>query len=226
MDAVERLIWELRSNDQWGAGRVEATEYGVPNIERLTCLDAHACVIRSYNVLYVPGLLQHPSYALAATRAAYPRLSESELRRWVLMRSARTQAFLDQLAADRLTGIFVIGQQAIMHEIETEAHARQLEYLLRLIDTQPGIRVMILPFATPPPLFTAHLFLWAFPESETGETENRSTPACAYMENPAGGTYTSRIDDLARVRSAWADLVSASMGLTESRSYIAEVLGA
>jgi hypothetical protein len=226
MDAVERLIWELRSNDQWGAGRVEATEYGVTNIERLTRLDAHATVIRSYNILYVPGLLQHPAYALATTRAANPRLSEAELRRWILLRSARSQAFLDQLRTDRLTGLFVVGQQAIMHEVDANAHVRQLQHLLDVIDTHPQIQVRILPFGTIPPAFAAHLFMWAFGDGQSGEKENRATPACAYLENPAGGSYTTRVDDLARLRSAWADLVNASTGPAESRSYIAEVLGA
>ncbi|MGP3970637.1 DUF5753 domain-containing protein [Streptomyces sp. 6N223] len=226
MDAVERLIWDLRSKDQWGAGRVEATEYGVPNIERLTRLDAHAAVIRSCNILYIPGLLQHPAYALATTKAAFPRLPEAELRRWILMRSARTHAFLDLLRSDRLTGLFVVGQQAIMHEASGDAHIRQLEHLLDVIDAHSQIQVLILPFHTVPPAFTTQLFLWAFRGEGSGDTANRTTPACAYTESAAGGTYTTRIDDLARMRSAWADLVNASMGPAESRSYIAEVLGA
>jgi hypothetical protein len=226
MDAVERLIWDLRSKDQWGAGRVEATEYGVPNIERLTCLDAHAAVIRSYNILFVPGLLQHTAYALATTRAANPRLPESELRRWILMRSARTQAFQDQLRTDRLTGIFVIGQQALIHGVSGDAHLRQLEYLLEVIDAQPQMQVLVLPFHTIPPAFTTQLFLWAFRDESSRDMGNRATPACAYTETAAGGNYTTRIDDLARMRSAWADLVNASMGPAESRSYIAEILGA
>jgi Domain of unknown function (DUF5753) len=226
MDAVERLIWELRSKDQWGAGRVEATEYGVTNIERLTRLDAHATAVRSYNLLVVPGLLQHPAYTLATMRAAYPQLPEAELRRRVLMRSARSQAFVDLLRTDRLAGLFVIGQYSLMCDIGTDAHVRQLEHLLDVIDAHPELQVMVLPFQTMPPGFTEHLFMWAFRDGQSGETENRAAPACAYMENPAGGTYTTRVDDLARMRSTWADLVNASMGAAESRSYIAEVLGA
>jgi hypothetical protein len=228
MDAVERLIWELRSNEQWGSGRVEATEHGVPNVERLTRLDAHAAVIRSCSLPVVPGLLQRPEYALATTRAAHPRLPEATLRRLVLMRSARSQAFLDQLRTDRLAGIFVIGQQAIMQAAGdgvVGAHLRQLEHLLDVIDTHPQINVLVLPFHAVPAAFTTQVFMWAFRDSESGETENKSTLACAYTENPAGGTYTTRVDDLARWRSVWADLVTASLGPAESRNYIAEVLG-
>jgi uncharacterized protein DUF5753 len=228
MDAVERLIWELRSNEQWGSGRVEATEHGVPNVERLTRLDAHAAVIRSCSLLVVPGLLQRPEYALATTRAAHPRLPEATLRRLILMRSARSQAFLDQLRTDRLTGLFVVGQQAIMQaagEGAGDAHVRQLEHLLDIIDTHPQIQVLILPFHQIPAAFTTQVFMWAFRNHESGEAENRATPACAYTETPAGGTYTTRVDDLARWRSVWADLLTASLGPAESRSYIAEVLG-
>jgi hypothetical protein len=228
MGEVDRLIWELRSREQWGSGRVEATEHGVPNVERLTRLDAHAAAIRSYSLLVVPGLLQRPEYALATTRAAHPRMSEATLRRLILMRSARSQAFLDQVRADRLMGLFVIGQQAIVHaagEGAAEAHVRQLEHLLDVIDTHPQVTVMILPFQGIPAAFTTQVFMWAFMDGESGETENRAMPACAYTEDPAGGTYTTRIDDLARWRSVWADLVTASLGPAESRSYIAEVLG-
>lgn len=226
MDAVEGLIWELRSRNQWGSGRIEATEYGVPNIERLTRLDTHAAVIRSYNLLYVPGLLQHPAYSLATTRAANPRLPETELRRWILMRSARSQSFLDLLRGDRMTAVFVVGQQAFLHEVAGDVHATQLRHLLDLADTCPQVQLLVLPFQAVPPAFTTQLFLWTFADTCSGQTENRTTPACAYSESVTGGTYSTRVDDLARIRTAWADLVSASMGPAESRSYIVQLLGA
>jgi hypothetical protein len=101
VQTTEELIRYLRAPDQRGIGRVESTESGGPNIERLAQLDAQALTIRVWDSTLVPGNFQTPRYSEAVLKAAQPHLSGFELRRRVTLKERRAQALLDRWRAVR-----------------------------------------------------------------------------------------------------------------------------
>jgi len=64
-------------------------------------LEEAACLIRTNEVQFVPGLLQTPEYAAEVIRLGYPLGHESQIRRRVSLRMAR-QELLDGPDAPRL----------------------------------------------------------------------------------------------------------------------------
>ncbi|MDH2390432.1 DUF5753 domain-containing protein [Streptomyces sp. HNM0663] len=223
---TEELIGLLRAPDQSGQGRVEQTAYGGPNIERLAALDAHASSLRSYSLLTVPGLLQDPEYGMHVIRAALPRLPDHELRRRVLMKSARAVSFLERARRGEVRAAFVLGEQSLAHAPgldAVEAHRKQLRRLLAMTDIH-SLSVQILPFHTVPPQFASQFSLWAFAKEPDREAE-LARKAVGYCESIMGGSYSTRLDDMATMHSTFADLVSLAWPPSRSRSHIAELLG-
>jgi hypothetical protein len=99
-----------------------------------------------------------------------------------MKRPSRSQTFLGPARAARPAGVFVVGQQAILHpagDSGEDTHVEQIEHLLDVIDTHPQIQVLVLPFGTIPPAFATHLFMWTFGDNRSGDTENGAAPACA-----------------------------------------------
>ncbi|WP_267245242.1 DUF5753 domain-containing protein [Streptomyces sp. PR69] len=223
---TEELIGLLRAPDQSGQGRVEQTPYGGPNIERLAALDAHASSLRSYSLLTVPGLLQAPEYGQHIIRAALPRLPDREIRRRTLMKSARAVSFFERAKRGELRAAFVVGEQALVHAPgldAIEAHRKQLRRLLAMTDIR-SLSVQVLPFHVVPPQFASQFSLWAFAKEPEGEAE-LARKAVGYCESIMGGSYSTRLDDMATMHNTFADLVSLAWPPSQSRSYIAELLG-
>lgn len=65
-----------------------------PWFETLLGLEEAASVIRTYEVQFVPGLLQTEDYARAVTRLGHPRASAVEIERRVALRMERQKLFL------------------------------------------------------------------------------------------------------------------------------------
>ncbi|WP_165985674.1 DUF5753 domain-containing protein [Streptomyces sp. YIM 98790] len=226
---VDQLIRELRAREQFGAGRVEQLGYGATNLDRLAAMDAHAVVIRSFNLQAVPGLLQTPAYSEEIIRASLPRLPRAEVRRRMLLKSGRSQMFLER--ARTRTGpkaLFVIGEQALYQSFASvDVHRAQLRHLLHVMSTAfPWTRVQVLPRRVVPAGLLSHLVLWSFDEAPEELTE--ATPSyrrVAYVETGLGGWYSTRSDDLSRGHGLFADIVASSLGEYESRQAIRTALG-
>jgi transcriptional regulator with XRE-family HTH domain len=106
-------------------------------------LEAAASVIRNYEVQFVPGLLQSPSYAREVIQLGHPSISGDELARRVELRmgrkrlltrptSPRLWAALDEAVLRR-----PMGDAAVMRE--------QIEHLLEMTDN-PNVTLQIVPF--------------------------------------------------------------------------------
>ena len=106
-------------------------------------LEAAASVIRNYEVQFVPGLLQSPSYAREVIRLGHPTISADELNRRVELRmgrkrlltrptSPRLWAALDEAVLRR-----PMGDASVMRE--------QVEHLLEMTDN-PNVTLQIVPF--------------------------------------------------------------------------------
>jgi transcriptional regulator with XRE-family HTH domain len=107
-------------------------------------LEEAASVIRTYEVQFVPGLLQTQAYARAVTRLGYPRASGIEVERRVQLRMNRQKA-LDGPSAPRLWA--VMDEATLRRPLGEDGVMRaQLEHLLEAA-TRPNVTLQVAPFA-------------------------------------------------------------------------------
>jgi transcriptional regulator with XRE-family HTH domain len=106
-------------------------------------LEEAASVIRTYEVQFVPGLLQTEEYARAVTRLGYPRASHSEIERRVALRMTRQNA-LDGPRAPRLWA--VMDEATLRRPLgSTNVMQAQLRHLLEAAD-RPNVTLQVAPF--------------------------------------------------------------------------------
>lgn len=215
MQTTEELIRYLRAPDQRGVGRVESAESGGPNIERLAQLDAQALTIRAWDSTLVPGNLQTPRYSEAILRAAQPHLSGFELRRRVALKEQRARAFLGRLEGqENPPRVYVaIGERALTHPtgVSEEVHREQLQHLLDVSERQTlSLQVMpddIRPLADQFTVFAL-------------DADHR----VGYVETILGSWYSTRLEDVARLHSAFSGIGREAMSRQKTRAFIGEVL--
>ncbi|MEE1928212.1 helix-turn-helix transcriptional regulator [Streptomyces sp. TRM 70351] len=116
----------------------------LPNwFETLLGLEEAASVIRTYEVQFVPGLLQTAEYARAVTRLGHSRAPEAEIERRVSLRMRR-QELLGRPHAPRLWA--VIDEAALRRPLGGPAVMRdQIDHLLAVAE-QPNVTLQVAPF--------------------------------------------------------------------------------
>jgi hypothetical protein len=106
-------------------------------------LEASAALIRTYEVQFVPGLLQTPEYARAVIRLGYLDSTAEEIERRVSLRMQRQQA-LNRPNGPRLWA--VVDEAALRRPIGGRAVMRaQLEALVEATG-RPTVRLQVVPF--------------------------------------------------------------------------------
>ncbi|MFK0168923.1 helix-turn-helix domain-containing protein [Streptomyces sp. NPDC090306] len=110
--------------------------------DRLVGLQEAATAIRTFEIQYVPGLLQTPAYARAVVERGLPSAPASEVRRRVELRTHRTQ-LLDRPDAPRLWA--VIDESALLRVLGgPEVMRAQLAHLIEMAQ-RPHVTVQIVP---------------------------------------------------------------------------------
>ncbi|MEV5440899.1 helix-turn-helix transcriptional regulator [Streptomyces sp. NPDC052682] len=110
--------------------------------ERLVGLQEAAATIRTFEIQYVPGLLQTPAYTRAVVERGLPNASAGEVERRVELRTRRAQLLLradaPQLWAvlDESVLLRVLGSRAVMRD--------QLTHLIEMAE-RPNVTVQIVP---------------------------------------------------------------------------------
>ncbi|MFJ3952240.1 helix-turn-helix domain-containing protein [Streptomyces libani] len=106
-------------------------------------LEEAASVIRTYEVQFVPGLLQTPDYARAVAQLGHPRSSPEEIERRVQLRVQR-QELLTIADAPRVWA--VIDEASLRRPLGgPEVMAGQLRHLLKMTEL-PNVTLQIAPF--------------------------------------------------------------------------------
>ncbi|MET7852017.1 helix-turn-helix transcriptional regulator [Streptomyces avermitilis] len=110
--------------------------------DRLVGLQEAAATIRTFEIQYVPGLLQTPAYTRAVVQRGLPTASAVEVQRRVELRTRR-QEMLQRADAPRLWAIIdesvllrVLGSRDVMRD--------QLEHLITMAQ-RPQVTVQIVP---------------------------------------------------------------------------------
>ncbi|MET7880621.1 MULTISPECIES: helix-turn-helix domain-containing protein [Micromonospora] len=149
-------------------------------------LEAAAALIRSYEVQFVPGLLQTPEYARAVVLLGHSAADVAEIDRRVALRMQRQQL----LRRDRPPQLWVVVDEAALRRPigGVEVMRGQLEALIEATRS-PHIRLQVIPFAA-----GGHAAAGgAFTILRFGDQE---LPDIVYIEQLTSALYLDKRDDL------------------------------
>jgi hypothetical protein len=149
-------------------------------------LEEAASVLRTYEILFVPGLLQTQDYARAVMTRAWPRAREEEIDRRLRLRLTRQQ-ILGRSNGPTLWAI--IDEAALRRRIGgPEVLRSQLEYLIEVI-RNPRITIQITPLRVGMHSAEAGAFtIMRFPEPEL--------PDVVYVEQLTSALYLDKREDV------------------------------
>ncbi|MFJ3592027.1 helix-turn-helix domain-containing protein [Streptomyces sp. NPDC090231] len=138
VDALADMARE-RGSSWWGEYRDSLPA----ELLDLAEMEHHASMLRSAQIMHIPGILQQPDYMRAIFAEAVPAMRPETLDRHTEFRIRRA-ALLDR--ADPPPCEFVIHESALrMRFGDRNVLRRQLEYMLEQSD-RPGITLRIVPF--------------------------------------------------------------------------------
>lgn len=197
---ARRRGWWTRYTDVLGSG----TYVG---------LEAEADSLRSYESMFVPGLLQTEDYARAVIRAMHTKPNPESQERVLTARMARQEvlartdppeiwAVLDESALNRPVGGPEVMRAQLQHliEVTTRPHSTiTLQVLPLTIGAHPGMEgpFTILNFHAP------------------------TDPPMVYLETATDGLYLDDPADVERYTLMFNHLVARALGPDESRTMIA-----
>ena len=118
----------------------------LPNwFEVYISLEEAASLIRTYEVQFVPGLLQVEAYSRAVVTLGFPEVDDGELEQRVALRMTRQ----DGLSGANAPRLWAVMDEAVLHRPlgGRDAMRRQLRHLIDVCDL-PNVTIQLLPFAT------------------------------------------------------------------------------
>jgi hypothetical protein len=149
-------------------------------------LEASAALIRTYEVQFVPGLVQTEGYARAVVKLGHGGAAPEEIDRRVALRMQR-QAILDRVQPVQLWA--VVDEAALRRPIGgTDVMRAQLEALLEAT-SRPNVRLQIVPFHAGGHSAAGGAFtILRFPDQEL--------PDVIYIEQLTSALYLDKRDDV------------------------------
>jgi transcriptional regulator with XRE-family HTH domain len=150
-------------------------------------LEAAAALIRTYEVQFVPGLLQTEDYAHAVISYGNPAAPPEEIERRVSLRMRRQQLLTRSDAPPQLWA--VVDEGALRRRIGgPEVMGAQLERLIKAAEL-PNVTLQVLPFAAGAHAAEAGAFTFLrFPEPDL--------PDVVYVEQLTGALYLDKREDV------------------------------
>ena len=155
-------------------------------LERYIGLERAASIIRTYEVQFVPGLMQTEGYARAVILRSNPGAPSDETDRRVSLRMQR-QRLVTEPGAPQLWAVL---DETALRRPQGGPHVMraQFEHLLRLTDLS-NVTLQIVPFRSGPPSATGGPFtILRFPEPDL--------PDVVYIEHLSGALYLDQPDDI------------------------------
>ncbi len=135
------LARAARERSWWSVYRDIAS----PGLLQLIGYEAASFVIRNFETLLVPGLLQTEDYAHAVLRSMQEEATAERINTWVEIRMRRQE----QLDRDDPPLLFFILDEAAVRRLigGKDVMRRQLHYLVEMAD-KPNVTIEIVPFST------------------------------------------------------------------------------
>lgn len=157
--------------------------------QRYLGLEASAALIRTYELQFVPGLLQTEEYARAVIHLGYPTAPAEEVEQRVRLRMHRQQV-LNRPDPPRLWA--VLDETALRRPVGGERVMRdQLESLIGVVTKRRDIRLQVIPLsAGGHPAAGGSFTILRFPYEEMTDL--------VYIEQLTGAIYLERLDEVDR----------------------------
>jgi hypothetical protein len=155
--------------------------------QRYLGLEATASLIRSYEVQFVPGLLQTEEYARAVVRLGHGGATEEEVRRRVRLRMERQQ-LLSRPQPPKLW--MVVDEAALRRPVGGRRVMRdQLEALVGIVTKVPSVRLQVVPLAAGGHAAAGGSFaILSFPHDDI--------PNLVYIEQLTNALYLERREEV------------------------------
>ncbi|MER7002062.1 helix-turn-helix transcriptional regulator [Dactylosporangium sp. NPDC000555] len=177
-------------------------------------LEAAAALIRTYEVQFVPGLLQTREYARSVVRLGHSRAKEDEIERRVELRLQRQQ-ILTRPDAARLW--VVVDEAALRRPIGGLAVMRgQIEALLEINSSLPNVRLQVIPFNAGGHAAAGGAFtILRFPDEDL--------PDVVYIEQLTSALYLDKRDDVDLYAEAMERLCVEARPPTETSKVLVDI---
>jgi hypothetical protein len=149
-------------------------------------LEAAAAMIRTYELQFVPGLLQTEDYVRAVVQLGRGLIPAEEVDRRVALRVNR-QSILEKANPVRLWA--VVDESALRRPIGgVKAMVQQLEHLMEMAQL-PNVTLQVMPFKTGGHAATGGAYsILRFPEQDL--------PDIVYIEHLTSALYLDKLEDL------------------------------
>ncbi|HEU4954616.1 MAG TPA: helix-turn-helix transcriptional regulator [Gemmatimonadales bacterium] len=177
-------------------------------------LEEAASEIRTYEVQFVPGLLQTEEYARAVALLMHVREPEEKIARRVDLRMAR-QRLLTRPDGPRLR--FLLDEAALRRPLGGRRVLRaQLEHLVEMCEL-PGVTIQVVPFDADRPTAAGCPFtLLRFAEP--------ALPEVVYLEQLTSALYLDKPDDVRGYTQIMDDLCAAAGPAADTPGVLHEII--
>ena len=177
-------------------------------------LEVAAKLIRTYEVLFVPGLLQTEAYARAVVQFGKTFLPPEEIEQRVALRVTRQQ-ILTRANPVRLWG--VIDESVLKRPIGgRDAMCEQIEHLLK-VSQQPNVTLQVMPFSSGGyPGAGGAFTIMRFPEGDL--------PDVVYIEHAASALFLDKLEDLDEYAAIMEALTIAAAPVSDTPRILQDAL--
>lgn len=183
--------------------------------QRYLGLEATATLIRTYEVQFVPGLLQTEAYARAVVRLGHGSAREDEVARRVRLRLERQQV-LTRPDPPRLWA--VVDEAALRRPVGGPQVMRdQLEALIGIVTKVPNVRLQVVPLAAGGHAAAGGAFsILRFPQPEL--------PDLVYIEQLTSALYLDKREDVDRYFEAVNRLFVEAASLNDTVQILDQII--
>ncbi|MEV7006449.1 helix-turn-helix transcriptional regulator [Streptosporangium sp. NPDC051022] len=208
-DSLIQMAREARRRGWWHRHR-QALK---PGFDSYIGLEAEASVVRSYEPLVVPGLMQTEPYARAVIEATAMTQAPSEVDEKVSVRISRQQ--LLHGPGDPIQLVALLDEAVLRRQIgDREVMREQLEHLVDL-GRLPNVEIRVIPFsAGAHAAMDGKFCLLSFPEPED--------PDLVYLEQATSGLMPEDPEEVRRYTLMFGSLSAMALGAEASATFIAQ----
>ncbi|WP_440065838.1 helix-turn-helix domain-containing protein [Streptosporangium sp. OZ121] len=191
-------------------------KYGdlLPNwFEVYVGLEEAATIVRTYEVQFIPGLLQSPEYARAVIMLVHGGATADEVDRRVALRMARQE----RLTRPDAPTLWAVMDEAVLRRPigGPQVLRAQIDHLLDVVE-MPNVRLQIMPFDRGGHAAAGGPFsILRFPE--------RDLPDVVYMEQLTSALYVDKLEETDHYMQVMDRLCIQAYSVSESREFLRDL---
>ncbi|MGJ6960384.1 helix-turn-helix domain-containing protein [Streptosporangium sp. G11] len=176
-------------------------------------LEEAASIVRTYEVQFIPGLLQSPEYARAVIMLVHGGASAEEVDRRVSLRMARQE----RLTRPDAPTLWAVMDEAVLRRPigGPQVLRAQIDHLLEVVE-MPNVKLQIMPFERGGHAAAGGPFsILRFPE--------RDLPDVVYMEQLTSALYVDKREETDHYMQVMDRLCIQAYPVTESKHFLRDL---